>query len=116
MLRDSPRKADEVIARIAPGFGAASIERIAINAVMAGCEPAHLPVLLAATAAVCERPFNLQGVQTTTDPVAVHFNRDLEAPFSIQRYVVEERVQCEFETAGTGACVNPPPAELICRR
>lgn len=71
MLRGSPRKADEVIARIAPGFGAASIERIAINAVMAGCEPAHLPVLIAATAAVCERPFNLQGVQTTTDPVAV---------------------------------------------
>ncbi len=46
MLRGSPRKADEVIARIAPGFGAASIERIAINAVMAGCEPAHLPVLI----------------------------------------------------------------------
>ena len=71
MLRGSARKADEVIARIAPGFGAASIERIAINAVMAGCEPAHLPVLIAATAAVCEGPFNLQSVQTTTDPVAV---------------------------------------------
>jgi len=71
MLRGTARKADDVVARIAPGFGAATIERIAINAVMAGCEPAHMPVLIAATAAVCERPFNLQGVQTTTDPVAV---------------------------------------------
>lgn len=71
MLRGSAHRADEVIVRVAPGFGAATVERIAINAVMAGCEPAHLPVLIAATSAVCERPFNLQGVQTTTDPVAV---------------------------------------------
>jgi hypothetical protein len=71
MLSGSARRADEIIARVAPGFGAATVERIAINAVMAGCEPAHLPVLIAATAAVCERRFNLQGVQTTTDPVAV---------------------------------------------
>jgi hypothetical protein len=71
MLRATQRRPDEIIARVAPGFGAATVERIAINAVIAGCEPAHLPVLIAATAAVCERPFNLQGVQTTTDPVAV---------------------------------------------
>ncbi len=71
MLCGSAHRADEVVARIAPGFGAATVERIAINAVMAGCEAAHLPLLIAATAAVCERPFNLQGVQTTTDPVAV---------------------------------------------
>ena len=62
---------DDIVARVAPGFGAATVERIAINAVMAGCEPAYLPVLIAATAAVAEARFNLQGVQTTTDPVAV---------------------------------------------
>lgn len=71
MLRATQRRPDEVIARVAPGFGAATIERITINAVMAGCEPACLPVLIAATAAVAAREFNLQGVQTTTDPVAV---------------------------------------------
>ncbi len=71
MLRGTVRPADEVIARIAPGFGAATVERIAINAVMAGCEPAHMPVLIAASGAVTGREFNLQGVQTTTDPVAV---------------------------------------------
>jgi hypothetical protein len=71
MLRGTTRRADEVVARVAPGFGAATVERIAINAVMAGCEPAALPVLIAATDAVTGREFNLQGVQTTTDPVAV---------------------------------------------
>ncbi len=71
MLRANKCKADDVVARVAPGFGSASVERIAINAVMAGCEPAHLPVLIAATTAVTGREFNLQGVQTTTDPVAV---------------------------------------------
>lgn len=71
MLRATTRKPDEVIARVAPGFGAATVERIAINAVMAGCEPDCLPVLIAATLAASEREFNLQGVQTTTDPVAV---------------------------------------------
>ena len=49
MLRGTSRRANEVVARIAPGFGAATVERIAVNAVMAGCEPAHMPVLIAAT-------------------------------------------------------------------
>ena len=56
---------------IAPGFGAATVERIAINAVMAGCDPEYLPVLIAATEAVAAPEFNLQGIQATTNPVAV---------------------------------------------
>jgi hypothetical protein len=71
MLRHTRRAPGEFIARIAPGFGAATVERIAINAVLAGCDPDYLPVLIAATEAVAAREFNLQGLQTTTDPVAV---------------------------------------------
>jgi hypothetical protein len=71
MLQQSPRGRDEIVARLAPGFGAATVERIAINAVLAGCDPASLPVLIAATEAVADPPFNLQGIQTTTNPVAV---------------------------------------------
>jgi hypothetical protein len=71
LLRGTRRDRHDVIARIAPGFGAATVERIAINAAMAGCEPEHMPVLIAACAAVADKRFNLQSVQTTTDPVAV---------------------------------------------
>ena len=71
MLRHTRRARDEIVATIAPGFGVATVERIAVNAVLAGCDPEYLPVLIAATEAVAAREFNLQGLQTTTDPVAV---------------------------------------------
>jgi hypothetical protein len=71
MLRHTKRARGEVVARIAPGFGAATIERITINAVMAGCDAEYLPILIAATEAVADPKFNLQGIQATTNPVAV---------------------------------------------
>jgi len=71
MLQSSGRSRDEVVARVAPGYGAATVERIAVNAVMAGCDPPYLPVLLAATEAIADPAFNLQGIQATTNPVAV---------------------------------------------
>lgn len=71
MLSCTKRKPDDVIATVAPGFGAATVERIAINAVMAGCRPDYLPVLIAAMQAMTAKAFNLQGLQATTNPVAV---------------------------------------------
>ena len=71
MLRSTQRARHDVVADIAPGFGAATVERIAINAVLAGCDPEYLPVLIAATGAVAEPQFNLQGIQATTNSVAV---------------------------------------------
>jgi hypothetical protein len=71
MLAAVTRKPDEVIARLAPGFGEATVERIAVNAAMAGCDPEYLPILIAATSAVAEPQFNLQGVEATTNPAAV---------------------------------------------
>ncbi len=70
MIAASGRSADEVIARVAPGYGAASVERIAINAVMAGCRPDYMPVLIAAVEAVADTKFNLQGIQATTNSAA----------------------------------------------
>lgn len=71
MLRHTDRNPEDIVATLAPGFGAATVERIAINAVLAGCEPAQLPVLIAAVDAIASLEFNLQGIQTTTNPVAV---------------------------------------------
>ncbi|MPZ47213.1 MAG: hypothetical protein GEV05_28400 [Betaproteobacteria bacterium] len=69
-LRMTHRAPHEVVAHIAPGFGQASIETIAINAVMAGCKPEFLPVVIAAVEAVAQRRFNLQGIQATTNSAA----------------------------------------------
>ncbi len=71
MLCCTPRASDEVVGIVAPGFGAATVERIAINAVMAGCDPEYLPVLIAAVEAVTAPEFNLQAIQATTNPAAV---------------------------------------------
>ncbi len=71
MLACTHRNADDVIATIAPGYGIATVKRIAVNAVMAGCDPEYLPLLIAAVEAVVPAEFNLQGIQTTTNPVAV---------------------------------------------
>jgi hypothetical protein len=71
MLAAVKRDRHEIVAHVAPGYGAATVERIAINCVMAGCDPAYLPVLVAATEAIADPAFNLQGIQATTNPVAV---------------------------------------------
>ena len=71
MLRYSDRPADDVVAHLAPRNGAATVELIAVNAVMAGCRPRYLPVLIAAVEAVADAAFNLNAIQSTTHPCAV---------------------------------------------
>lgn len=66
----SGRSADTIIAKVPPLQGPATVEKIAINAVMAGCRPEYMPVLIAALEAVSDPAFNLLGIQTTTNPVA----------------------------------------------
>jgi hypothetical protein len=69
MLAGVPLEPTRVIAALPPSGGLATIEKIAINAVMAGCLPEYLPVLVAAVGAMAEPQFNLTGIQTTTNPV-----------------------------------------------
>jgi hypothetical protein len=69
MVEQSGRAAEEPIASVPPRFGEASVEAIAVNAVMAGCKPEYMPVLLAAVKAMCAPEFNLMGIQTTGDSV-----------------------------------------------
>ncbi|HEV8309469.1 MAG TPA: hypothetical protein VGW35_17550 [Methylomirabilota bacterium] len=70
MLGGIAAEPDLVLGKIPPLWGEATLEKVAINAVMAGCRPAALPVLVAALEAMIEPPFNLYGVQATTHPVA----------------------------------------------
>ncbi len=64
------RDPEEVIGTVAPAYGVATIEQIAIQCVMAGCIPEHVPVVIAALQAMLEPSFNLHGVQATTNPCA----------------------------------------------
>lgn len=61
---------DEVVGVVAPMGGQATVGGIAVNALMAGCEPEQLPVVVAAVRAMIQEPFNLDLVQVTTNPVA----------------------------------------------
>ena len=70
MLDYAQRDAGELIGYINPDAGAATVEKIAVNAVMAGCLPEYMPVLIAAVQAITEPSFNIHGLQTTTNPVS----------------------------------------------
>src|SRR3990170_6605165 len=70
MLGGTRRARDEVVAVLEPGFGVGTVEKIAINAVMAGCRPEHLPVLLAAVEAVADPRFLLIIAAMSTGPHA----------------------------------------------
>src|SRR5215813_578563 len=60
------RSPDDVIGVVPPAMGVATLRNIAVNAVMAGCLPAYLPVIVAAVSAVLERQYGLAHRQTTT--------------------------------------------------
>jgi len=66
MIDAAGRKPDEVVGLIPPQNGEATIEKLAIQCVMAGCKPAYFPVVLAALDALLDERFNLYGVETTT--------------------------------------------------
>ena len=66
MLEGTDRVPNEVIGIIPTRMGAATVEVIAANAVMSGCLPTYMPILIAAVEAIVDESFSLGGVQTTT--------------------------------------------------
>lgn len=66
MLEGTSRAADHVVAVVPPDLNEVTVEQVAINAVMAGCKPEYLPVVLAAVEAACSDEFNMHGLLATT--------------------------------------------------
>jgi hypothetical protein len=66
MLDGTARDPQEVVGLVPPDLAVATVEKIAINAVMAGCKPEYLPVVLAAVEAVLDDSFAMHGVLATT--------------------------------------------------
>lgn len=70
MLDGTSRPADDVVAILEPGFGLATVEKIAANAVMAGCRPEHLPVVIAAVECLAEPVMYIRNKAMSTGPAA----------------------------------------------
>jgi thiol-disulfide isomerase/thioredoxin len=66
MLKACDLAPQSVIGRIPPLYGEATVEKIAANAVMAGCPPEMMRVLIPLVRAICDEAFNTHGVQATT--------------------------------------------------
>lgn len=66
MLKGTERSPDEVIGLMPPDLVPCTVEKVAINAVLAGCKPEYMPVLLAALEAALDDEFGLHGLICTT--------------------------------------------------
>jgi hypothetical protein len=68
MLDGTSRSPDTIVATVPPDLVECTVEKVAINAVLAGCKPEYLPVVLAAVEAACTDEFNMHGLLATTMP------------------------------------------------
>ena len=69
-VESSGRPYDETLGAMPPRMGIVTVEAVATNAVMAGCRPEHMPVVLAAVGASLDERFDVRGLQATSDPAA----------------------------------------------
>ena len=99
MLGGTGRDRGALLGEVPPNHGRATVEKIAINAVMAGCRPDYFPVVLAAVEAACDPAFALHGMSTST-----HFS----APLIVVNGPIRDRigVNCSFGVFGPGFRAN----------
>lgn len=70
MVAASGRDRSEVVGCFAPGFGVGTVEKIAANAVMAGCRPEVMPVIMATMDCILEPSIGLRTWAMSTGPQA----------------------------------------------
>lgn len=66
MLAGTTRAPDEMLGMVPPDLAPCTVEKVAINAVMAGCKPEYMPIVLAAVEAALIDEFGMHGVLCTT--------------------------------------------------
>ncbi len=71
MLGALDRDPLELLGVLSPRQGEATVHAVAVNAVMAGCQPQHLRIVVAAIKGLCDPAFNLDGINATTHPCGV---------------------------------------------
>lgn len=91
MLKGTSHKPDEVIGLIPPRVAAVTVELVATHAVMAGCEPEQLPILLAVASTLASEDF--RSSTTTTHP---------NAPFVIVNGPIRDKAGIAYEDGAAG--------------
>ncbi len=86
--------ASDIVTTLAPKNGLATVEKIAANAVMAGCKPEYMPVLIACVQAIGDPIFNLYAVQTSTH---------ITAPLSIVNGPMRKAIDLNLGYNSTGS-------------
>ena len=99
MLQGTTRDPQEIIGEIPPNLVPCTVEKVAINAVMAGCKPEYLPVVLAAVEAALDPAFSMHGVLCTT-----HF----VGPIVVVNGPIAQRIgmNCSVNALGQGNRAN----------
>ena len=69
MLNHTGYAPDHSLGEFAPTWANTTVEKVAVNAVMAGCKPEYFPVVIAAVKALLDSRLNLYAIQATTNPV-----------------------------------------------
>ena len=100
ILASTPFHTDDVIGTLPPMHREATVELAAVNAAMAGCDPFGMPYVITALEAMCEPPFNLEGVTTTTSSVFPYLI--VNGP-SRDRAGIDYRDGCMGGAAGRGS-------------
>lgn len=100
MLEGTPWPREHVIAEFPPSGAEATVEKIAVNAVMAGCLPQYMPVILAAVETIIDPLFDLVGVQCTSGQLAPLFI------VSGKKLIDELNINDSFCTVGPGWRAN----------
>jgi hypothetical protein len=70
MLAGARADGAESLGLMPPLWRECTLDKLAVNAVMAGAEAVYFPIIVAAVEAMLDPAFNLYGVQATTHPVA----------------------------------------------
>ncbi len=100
MLEGTDLPPDHVVGRIEPKGAPATVEKIAVNAVMAGCRPHYMPLLIATVEALADPAFDLRGVQCTaglTSPLLI---------VSGKAFIDQLNINDSFSTLGPGWRAN----------
>ena len=100
LLAATPYPADHTLCVLPPSNGVATIELIAVNAAMAGCEPGAFPFVVAALEAISEPEWNAFGLTTTTSSVAPMLL--VNGP-SRDELAIDYRAGCMGGAAGRGS-------------
>ena len=66
MLAGTTRPPDDIVGAVPPDYAECTVEKVAINAVLAGCKPEYMPVVLAALEAALDPGFTLHGILCST--------------------------------------------------